>query len=103
MGLASRLQEYGANPAATTYQPTAAAPPPKPTPSFISILQRIIAAKKLQKYYPNDAALQPIIERLQHVDFEGLRQQWRCSMYEIVQLAAISLYDVVIYADDSGL
>ena len=103
MGLASRLQEYGANPAAAPYQAQAvAAQPAKPPPSFSSILQRIITAKKLQKYYPNDAAIQPILERLKQVDFEGLRQQWRCSMYEIVQMAALALYDVVIYADDSG-
>ena len=104
MGLASRLQEYGAAPVSNAYQapPVVPVQPPPPPPSFKSILQRIIEAKKLQKYYPNDAALEPILQRLQGVNFEALRQQWRCSLNEIVQMAALSLYDIVIYADDSG-
>lgn len=61
----------------------------------------IIMQNGLQMLYP-PPALDAVVARLMRVDWAGLASAWRLSMEMVVDFAALSLYDVVIFCDDSG-
>jgi hypothetical protein len=63
-------------------------------------LNAIITANKLQPFYPPHA-LQGVLQRLAGVDFRALAAKWRMPTELAVDLASLSLYDIIIYADDS--
>lgn len=65
-------------------------------------LHKIVSANQLQHFYTPER-LQAVTTRvLQRVDFHALAQKWRMPTELAVDLAALALYDIVIYADDSG-
>ncbi|KAK9802946.1 hypothetical protein WJX72_005363 [[Myrmecia] bisecta] len=80
-----------------------AAPPQQQatTEAVRNKLQQTVATNKLQAFYP-PAKLQQVIDKVSAVDFRQLAQRWNSPMEMILDLCALSLYDIVIYADDSG-
>jgi len=65
-------------------------------------LSKIAAVNQLSAFYPPDK-LQAVATRVaQTVDFHALAARWRMPVELAVDLSALALYDVVIYADDSG-
>lgn len=65
-------------------------------------LQKIVTSNQLQQFYPPER-LHALTNRvIQNVDFFALAQRWRMPTELAVDLAALALYDIVIYADDSG-
>eukprot|EP00878_Enallax_costatus_P001729 GHUV01001885.1.p1 GENE.GHUV01001885.1~~GHUV01001885.1.p1 ORF type:complete len:469 (+),score=162.03 GHUV01001885.1:143-1549(+) len=65
-------------------------------------LQKIVAANQLQHFY-SPGRLQDVTSRItQRVDFHALAARWRMPTELAVDLAALALYDIIIYADDSG-
>jgi hypothetical protein len=66
-------------------------------------LQSIIQANRLDAFYPpGSPVLQNVLNRLGRVDFKALGQKWNMPQELAYDLASLALYDVVIYADDSG-
>lgn len=63
-------------------------------------LRSIVAVNKLQAFYPPNV-LQRVIDRLSRVDFRALAAQWKMNLELAIDLSILSLYDTVIYADDS--
>lgn len=65
-------------------------------------LAKIVSVNQLGAFYPPDR-LQAVTARvIQSVDFHSLAARWRMPVELAVDLSALALYDVVIYADDSG-
>ncbi|KAI8907610.1 hypothetical protein DFJ77DRAFT_434428 [Powellomyces hirtus] len=66
-------------------------------------LQYIAQTNRLENFYPPQA-LQQIADRVSKtVDFDALAFQWKLQTVELAyDLASLALYDIVIYADDSG-
>ncbi|KAK9837841.1 hypothetical protein WJX74_006076 [Apatococcus lobatus] len=64
-------------------------------------LQQIIQMNNLQSMYPPQR-LGMIAQRVQSINFRALAQKWNMPVELAFDLAALALYDVIIYADDSG-
>lgn len=65
-------------------------------------LAKIVAANQLQAFYPPDKLAALTARVMQRVDFHSLAARWRMPVELAIDLAALALYDVVIYGDDSG-
>lgn len=66
---------------------------------ILTKLQAIAATNSLTRFYPA-AALAALAQRLEAtVDFRALAQRWDMPTELALDLAALSLYDVVILAD----
>ncbi|KAI9089639.1 hypothetical protein DFS34DRAFT_638978 [Phlyctochytrium arcticum] len=72
-------------------------------PVLTTKLGYIAQTNRLESFYPPQA-IQQIADRVSKtVDFDALTQQWRLQTSELAyDLASLALYDIVIYADDSG-
>ncbi|KAF6254656.1 hypothetical protein COO60DRAFT_296043 [Scenedesmus sp. NREL 46B-D3] len=65
-------------------------------------LSQIVAANQLQRFYPPQA-LQAVAARLDaRVNFRDLAARWRMPVELALDLASLALYDVILFADDSG-
>eukprot|EP00775_Hariotina_reticulata_P010678 gene10678-10837_t len=65
-------------------------------------LQAIAAANQLQRFY-SPQALQALASRLDsRVNFRDIAARWQMPVELALDLAALALYDIVIFADDSG-
>ncbi|KAK9804310.1 hypothetical protein WJX72_006229 [[Myrmecia] bisecta] len=64
-------------------------------------LQSIVATNQLQYFYP-PPRLQAVVTQLNTINFQQLATQWRMPMEMAYDLATLALYDIVIFADDSG-
>lgn len=65
-------------------------------------LAQIVAANQLQRFYPPQA-LQAVAARLDaRVNFRDLAARWRMPVELALDLASLALYDVILFADDSG-
>ncbi|KAJ3213731.1 hypothetical protein HDU67_002529 [Dinochytrium kinnereticum] len=78
-------------------------PPASPhTQSILTNLTRIIRQNRLDRFYPTELSLSPILSRLSHIDFGKLSRNWRLPIDKALSLVALSLYDIIIFCDDSG-
>jgi len=64
-------------------------------------LTRIIRENQLESFYPQQK-LQQVISRTEAVDWRSLSASWDIPMEIATDLAALALYDIVLYCDDSG-
>ncbi|KIZ02628.1 hypothetical protein MNEG_5332 [Monoraphidium neglectum] len=70
-------------------------------PSILARLQKIVQVNGLQRFYPPQQ-LEAVAQRVARVDFHGLAARWRMPVELALDFAALALYDIVLYADDSG-
>ncbi|KAL3155839.1 hypothetical protein ABBQ32_012849 [Trebouxia sp. C0010 RCD-2024] len=63
-------------------------------------LNNIIKVNRLEAYYPPQR-LQQVKDHVARVDFRALGRKWNMPVELAVDLVALALYDIVIYADDS--
>ncbi|KAK9802942.1 hypothetical protein WJX72_002270 [[Myrmecia] bisecta] len=86
-------------------QPPPFGQPPQAGPAqqaaLMNKLQSVVSINRLEYFYPPQR-LQDVVAKLQRVDFRALGQQWRMPAEMAYDLAALALYDIVIFADDSG-
>ncbi|DBA80735.1 hypothetical protein WJX77_004806 [Trebouxia sp. C0004] len=68
---------------------------------LMSKLQQIIQSNRLEAFYP-PPKLQQLVNRLQQLDFRSLAAKYNMPMELAYSLATLALYDIIIYADDSG-
>ncbi|KAJ3037858.1 hypothetical protein HDV00_001273 [Rhizophlyctis rosea] len=64
-------------------------------------LQTTVQVKQLQSFY-DPQRLQVLASKVATVDFNAIAAKWKLPTEMAYDLAAISLYDVVLYVDDSG-
>jgi hypothetical protein len=64
-------------------------------------LQKMVQTNRLEAFYPPQA-LQSVIAKLDRVDFKSLAAKWNMPVELATDLATLVLYDIVIFADDSG-
>jgi len=91
---------YGAAPPAapaTAYPQQAAGP----AAALLPRLQKIVQTNSLQRFYPPQQ-LEAVAQRLARVDFGALAARWRMPLELALDFTALALYDIVLYADDSG-
>ena len=69
---------------------------------FNSILNNVIRTNNLTQFYGNPQALAPVLQKLSTVNFAAMAAQWRISQDVCQRLAALSLYDIIVFCDDSG-
>lgn len=63
---------------------------------------RIVCVKKLDTFYTQDK-LQTLVDRACKHDYKILMNEWNVPTIDMmIDLAVLGLYDIVIYADDSG-
>ncbi|KAJ3116110.1 hypothetical protein HDU96_010404 [Phlyctochytrium bullatum] len=118
MGLAARLKAANptggslaaappttAPPPATAGYPAPSAPAPGVHPDQFNIIHRhlttLVKSNQLDIFYPPHR-IQEIAGRLAKVDFTRISSAWRIPLEIAFDLAALALYDVVFYCDDSG-
>ncbi|KAI8820227.1 uncharacterized protein EV422DRAFT_597261, partial [Fimicolochytrium jonesii] len=72
-------------------------------PVILNKLNFIVQSNQLGNFYPPQT-VQQIADRVSRsVDFDYLTAQWKLQTPELAyDLASLALYDIVIYADDSG-
>ncbi|DBB03580.1 hypothetical protein WJX82_002975 [Trebouxia sp. C0006] len=63
-------------------------------------LNNIIRVNRLEAFYPPQR-LQQVKDHVATVDFRALAIKWRMPVELALDLVALALYDIVIYADDS--
>lgn len=63
-------------------------------------LTNMVTTNHLQAFFPQ--GLNRVFERLDCVNFAGLSQKWDMPLELATDLAQLALYDIVIFADDSG-
>lgn len=77
-----------------------------PGPYYQPVKQRIdtiIASKQLHAFYPpNSPQYIDIINRISHVDFPAIAAKRQLPLELAFDLAALALFDIVSYNDDSG-
>lgn len=61
----------------------------------------MIRTNRLETFYPANK-LQAVLQRLNNIDFRQLAQRWNMPLELAYDLSTLALYDIVIYADDSG-
>ncbi|HET6343645.1 MAG TPA: hypothetical protein VFH51_01885 [Myxococcota bacterium] len=64
-------------------------------------LDDIVQQNGLQVMYPPQR-LQSVAQRVAQVDFDALAARWRLPVEIALDFAPLALYDIVVYADDSG-
>lgn len=60
-----------------------------------------ITGNRLEAFYPNDR-LSAIANRAGSIDYAGLAARWQMPVEMALELVPLALYDIVVYADDSG-
>lgn len=64
-------------------------------------IQNMVQTNRLEAFYPPQK-LQQVLNRLNQTDFRALSQRWNMPLELAHDLATLALYDIVIFADDSG-
>lgn len=64
-------------------------------------LTRIVRENQLEPFYPPQK-LQQVIAKVEAINFQALSSAWDIPMEIATDLAALALYDIVFYCDDSG-
>ncbi|KAL0050854.1 hypothetical protein WJX82_008507 [Trebouxia sp. C0006] len=64
-------------------------------------IEHMIRTNRLETFYPANK-LQAVLQRLNNIDFRQLAQRWNMPLELAYDLSTLALYDIVIYADDSG-
>lgn len=64
-------------------------------------LRMAVQAKGLDAFYPVNR-LQQVASRAAAVDYTALASRWRMPVEIALELVPLALYDIVVYADDSG-
>ncbi|MCJ1303502.1 hypothetical protein MMC08_006312 [Hypocenomyce scalaris] len=115
-GFSGQQQSYGAQAFGQQGQPQGLpqsqsfAQRPQPTQqsgnsnSQVALQQKIehmIRTNRLETFYPAHK-LQAVLQRLNNIDFRQLAQRWNMPLELAYDLSTLALYDIVIYADDSG-
>lgn len=62
---------------------------------------RIIRENQLEMFYPQQRIMQ-VVQNVEAIDFRALAAEWDIPMEIATDLAALALYDIVLYCDDSG-
>eukprot|EP00879_Flechtneria_rotunda_P000381 GHRR01000473.1.p2 GENE.GHRR01000473.1~~GHRR01000473.1.p2 ORF type:complete len:470 (+),score=208.18 GHRR01000473.1:347-1756(+) len=97
---------YGQQPGATA-APGATAGAPVGAPggmagSILTKLQTIVNVNQLHRFY-SPPALQALAQKLDsRVNFRDLAARWRMPVELALDLSALALYDIIMFADDSG-
>jgi len=104
-------QQYPMQQVQHTYNPTPAPAQPQPQQTaspagmqsvILARLDQIVKTNELEAFYTKPA-LDALAQKIsQNVDFYQLAARWRMPVELAVSLSALALYDIVIYADDSG-
>ncbi|AAW46121.1 conserved hypothetical protein [Cryptococcus deneoformans JEC21] len=103
-------QQYGQQPPAYGAPGTGAPPPPSgpagannSNPQYLlSLLQQCVQDQNLQAFYP-PGSLEPIAQRVaQSGALNKIAQEWRLPLELASDLVKLSLFDVILYIDDSG-
>ncbi|MCJ1305917.1 hypothetical protein MMC08_008734 [Hypocenomyce scalaris] len=66
-----------------------------------SKIENMVRTNRLEAFYPPNK-LQQVLQRLNQTDFRALSQRWNMPLELAHDLATLALYDIVIFADDSG-
>lgn len=66
-----------------------------------SKIENMVRTNRLEAFYPPNK-LQAVLQRLNQTDFRQLAQRWNMPVELAHDLATLALYDIVIFADDSG-
>jgi hypothetical protein len=64
-------------------------------------LRQMVQTNALSAFYPPQA-LQNVFNKLDRVDFRAMAQRYNMPVELATDLATLALYDIVIFADDSG-
>lgn len=64
-------------------------------------LRASVRAKNLDVFYPPER-LDQIVRRAGSVDFPSLASRWQMPVEMALEMSTLALYDIVVYADDSG-
>lgn len=64
-------------------------------------LQKMVQVNRLEAFY-QPQTLQNVFTKLDRVDFRALAAKWSMPVELATDLATLALYDIVIFADDSG-
>ena len=87
-------------------QPTRTIPSNQPGPYYLPVKLRVdavILGKGLQHFYPpNSPQYNNLLIRLSHIDFPAIAAKRKIPLELAFDLAAMGLYDIVMFADDSG-
>ncbi|OWZ64065.1 hypothetical protein AYX15_04085 [Cryptococcus neoformans] len=103
-------QQYGQQPPAYGAPGTGAPPPPSGPAGanntnaqyLLSLLQHCVQDQNLQAFYP-PGSLEPIAQRVaQSGALNKIAQEWRLPLELASDLVKLSLFDVILYIDDSG-
>lgn len=62
---------------------------------------RIVRENHLEIFYPQHK-LSEVIAQAQAIDYRSLATEWDIPLEIATDLAALALYDIVLYCDDSG-
>jgi len=71
-------------------------------PQVRAKLQEVVMGRRLDGMYPPQRLERLADQIVNTVNFDTIAQQWRLPVEVALDLSSIALYDVVIYADDSG-
>jgi uncharacterized protein YegL len=106
MGLVSKLKATGAG---TPVTPAQAGAPQAPSPTFTfsrqvieARLKETIKVNKLEAFYKDPQQLDTLFNRVSQIKLDPIAQQWKLPKELIFDLISLSLYDIVLYCDDSG-
>lgn len=70
--------------------------------SILTKLNQIVSVNQLQRFY-NPQSLQALATRLDsRVNFRDLAARWRMPVELALDLSSLALYDIILFADDSG-
>lgn len=64
-------------------------------------LQRIVRENQLESFYQGPR-FEQVVQRVERIDFRKLGAEWEIPHEIATDLAALALYDIVLYCDDSG-
>ncbi|OCF40751.1 hypothetical protein I317_05446 [Kwoniella heveanensis CBS 569] len=101
-------QQYGQQP--PQYRPPQGAPPPAGGAQgggvnyqqILTLLQQCVQDQGIQTFYP-PGSLEPIAQRVsQSGVLQKIAQEWRMPLELASDLVKLSLFDIVLYCDDSG-
>lgn len=70
--------------------------------AILTKMNQIVTANQLQRFYPPQA-LQALAARVDsRVNFRDLATRWRMPVELALDLSSLALYDIILFADDSG-
>lgn len=104
-GQPPQQQQYGQPPQQQQYGQPPQQPQqqqgPQSNVNYLSLLQKAVQENGLNAFYPDPSQLQRIASTIPS-KIDNVSQMWRIPKEIAVDLARLALYDIVIYADDSG-